>query len=756
MNKLLLTLPFITFCIVFTTNLSYAQTAIERSVLVSAKVQTQPPRIDFSWPQDEAAEGYQVFKKPLASMDWGTPIAQLEGDASSFSDTDIQVGEAFEYAFYKKTFDLVRDTICVPPNTELTFTISDMYGIGLCCSFGFGYYMVEGCDSIYAEGSDFNWEAQHSFTICNDTASCVPLYITIKPDIFPNSTSWTLENSASNEELASSGTVGTFLHDRSEYGFIYAGVQAPAIENRGTILLLIQEELADSLVNELALLELDYIRDGWQVLSRLVESSMPPEEVRAMIQEIYAIHPELTALYIIGHVAVPYSGNIYPDTHTEHRGAWAADTYYGELNGTWTDTVANVTTAQFDYNHNVPGDGRWDQDSIPTLMELQVGRVDFYDMPALGQSEVTLLRRYLQKAHRYKNARIPTQARALIDDNFNAQFGAPAASGWRNFAPMYGVDSIFELDYFTTLHNAPYQWSYGCGSGSHISASGIGTTHDFAADSLQTIFTMLFGSQFGDWDNHNNFLRAAIATGTTLTNCWAGNPPYTFHQMALGWHIGYCIQRTQNSTNGVYLEGPQLVHTALMGDPGLRLHVIEPVDSLWATATGQTVELSWSSSADSTVIGYYLYRADSLYGAFERIHTPLLTDTFFVDTNPIEGDNVYMVKAIRLEESGSGTYYNTSLGTLDSTYFEFMVGNEEWFANPELYLFPNPANELVHIYTNTVMEYIEFFDSNGRKVLIEELNSNKKEVDVSAWNSGLYFVKIYLPSTTIQAKFIVH
>jgi hypothetical protein len=31
-------------------------------------------------------------------------------------------------------------------------------------------------------------------------------------------------------------------------------------------------------------------------------------------------------------------------------------------------------------------------------------------------------------------------------------------------------------------------------------------------------FTMLFGSYFGDWDSQDNFLRAPLAQGLTLTN----------------------------------------------------------------------------------------------------------------------------------------------------------------------------------------------------------------------------------------------
>jgi hypothetical protein len=40
---------------------------------------------------------------------------------------------------------------------------------------------------------------------------------------------------------------------------------------------------------------------------------------------------------LIGNVPVPYSGDLNPDGHSDHDGAWPTDTYYAEMNGTWTD-----------------------------------------------------------------------------------------------------------------------------------------------------------------------------------------------------------------------------------------------------------------------------------------------------------------------------------------------------------------------------------------------------------------------------------
>ncbi len=92
--------------------------------------------------------------------------------------------------------------------------------------------------------------------------------------------------------------------------------------------------------------------------------------------------PTIESLFILGHVPVPYSGNIL-GAHANHQGAWPADLYYGELDGEWTDYLVTNTSASRVANHNVPGDGKFDQTFLPSDVDLMVGRVDLNRMPEL-------------------------------------------------------------------------------------------------------------------------------------------------------------------------------------------------------------------------------------------------------------------------------------------------------------------------------------------------------------------------------------
>ncbi len=645
--------------------------AEERSVQLSATVENNPAKINLTWKADAGASKYIVYRKSLEETSWGNPIANLSGSATSFVDENVVVGEGYEYAFFKEDFAPRVDTVCIPNGTQVNFTINDMYGIGLCCSFGLGYYEVKNCGIVQATGDDFGLNDSAIFTTCDDGSGCSDVIVTMKTDMFENSTSWILKNNLTNEVYLTSGSVGSFVKPRPEYGFIYAGIELPEIEDRGKILLLVENSLTTPLAAEIEELKVDYIKDGWRVIQREVDATDNPTDVRAMIQNLYATESELKSVFILGHVPIAYSGDIFPDTHFELRGAYPADCFYGEMDGTWTDQTVNNTTANFDIYYNTVGDGRFDQSVIPTgEVELAVGRVDFFDMPSFGSSNQDLIQQYLQKNHSFKIREFQPVRRALIDNNFNQSFAAPAASGFRNFSTMFGADSIFNLDYFSTLENESYLWSYGCGGGSIVSSMGVGNTSDFVTSDLQSVFTMLFGSQFGNWAYPDDFLRAPLASGQTLTNVWAGNPPWTFHHMAMGYNIGYSTLKTQNGNDGLYLgNGAQLVHVALMGDPTLRMHMVEPSTEIVFVPGSNSIDLTWDEPMDEDVFGYHIYRADSLYGKFERLNNDVLTDTFFTDTDPLTGENWYMVRTVKLENTASGSYFNLSLGRIDSIIF---------------------------------------------------------------------------------------
>jgi hypothetical protein len=134
--------------------------------------------------------------------------------------------------------------------------------------------------------------------------------------------------------------------------------------------------------------------------------------------------------------------------------------------------------------------------------------------------------------------------------------------------------------------------------------------------------------------------------------------------MGLGETIGYTARLTQNNT-GLYQNqinaAANQIHIALMGDPTLRLHPVAPVASLDGSAKSAGTTLAWTPSSDSGVVGYHVYRAASLTAPFARLTPEPVAGTSFADLSPTQ-TGVYMVRAVKLERTPSGSYYNASQG----------------------------------------------------------------------------------------------
>jgi len=450
------------------------------------------------------------------------------------------------------------------------------------------------------------------------------------------------------------------------YGYIYSGIAAALTENRGKLILIVANTYAASLSNELARLESDLIGDGWQVLRHDVSPSDTPASVRSLIIADYNSDPgNVNTVFLFGHVPTLRTGTLDYDAHGAR--PMPADGYYGDIDGNWANNPS----------------------FLPSDVELMVGRVDLSNMPGNGApvawpSEVELLRRYLNKDHNWRHKLITAPRRALMG-NRAGDFGgeAFAASGYRSFEPFVGPGNIIEANtddnatvperWISVLAAGRYLWAYGCGGGDFTTISQLGThglyndmwSVDVVAQDAQVPFVMLYGSHFGEWDTTDNMMRSFLVTPTLgLVSFMSGRPHWFCHHIGFGEPVGYAARLSMNNSTlyrtqtNAFTRG---VHIGLMGDPALRMDPVAPPSGLTGTRGPSAVNLSWSASPDS-VLGYYVYRSSSAKGPFTRLTSSLVTGNSFADTASLSGASTYMVRAVKLQTTPSGTYYNPSQG----------------------------------------------------------------------------------------------
>lgn len=494
-----------------------------------------------------------------------------------------------------------------------------------------------------------------------------------------------------------SGAEYEYRINRSEAtGYIQTGIRLPLKDQWGKVIFLIDDTMATPLAAELNDMERMMVADGWQVIRQNVSRTATVPQIKATILGYYQQDPTNTrALFLFGRIPVPYSGSIYPDGHREHSGAWPADVYYGDMDGTWTDSSVNKTSASHGTeptrNHNIPGDGKFDQNHVPGTELLEVGRVDLCNLPklkALG-SETDLLRNYIRKNRQFRYKEVDYSRRMIIyGSGFENHPTRPAANGFRESPAFFGQDGYDRVEkdeFLPTLQNTSYLWARGDGPGHFQGASGVGVTQNFvgiptSTDPVQQIaydprspFFTICGSWFGDWDTRDNFLRAFLAApGHSLTNAWVGFNHWFAQDLALGYNIGCPMRKLHLNQNKIdhgytlpirensFYNGGARTHMALMGDPTLRIFVVAPPQNVAVNPQGQ---ISWNPSPDSSIVGYHIYRSAQELGPYSRLTSAPIASSNFTDPKPV-ANAWYMVRAIKFETTGSGTFYNASQGIM--------------------------------------------------------------------------------------------
>ncbi len=586
------------------------------------------------------------------------------------------------------------------------------------------------------------------------------------------------------------------------FGYVAAGSNVAVNPVRGAMLLLVDATVHPSISAEVERLRTDLWNEGWDVrikdaIRTEQYNSANVQRVKSQIRTWYdEINGLPGAVFIIGRVAVPYSGMVYqgkaypgPDGHPEHSGSWAADSYYSCMSDDhfWTDTYYD-TVGVYPDNKNFPGDGKFDNYIVPASFDLQVGRVDFYNMglfykDSVGTgtnrhvdsltSEIHLLKNYLDRDHAYRTGVTKPQWRGLVDDNFGSYAEIFARCAWMAYPALLGSSNIAETDYISTLDTASYLWSYGCGGGGSDfqSAGGIGTSKDISSHSLNTIFTMLFGSYFGDWDKANNLLRAPLAVNPgALTDCWAGRPFWFFHPMTLGETIGDCYLLSANNIGAYPVgSGEHCVHIALMGDPSLRMiygSVNAPTNLNVVQHVSPTMEvaLTWTAASGSNVAGYYVYRIgpDSMLDVLNNGN--LVQGTSFSDKDVRNGQFRYIVRTVGSLNSNSGSFQELSTAAEQALVVsEVQPGDDASVATMGCY--PNPAMQNCTISLNLVsdaMAHVDIIALDGHTVRgiyngvltagDHRLHWNLSDNDENAVPSGLYFVRARIGTLSIVRR----
>ena len=114
------------------------------------------------------------------------------------------------------------------------------------------------------------------------------------------------------------------------------------------------------------------------------------------------------------------------------------------------------------------------------------------------------------------------------------------------------------------------------------------------------------------------------------------------------------------------------------------------------------------------------------------------------------GLNTYIVKAVSLKTTASGSYFNQSLGTRGSANFSVGIA-ENMIMSTELY--PNPVKDKLFIDGHQFTFY-QLYSLTGQLVLKGVVENNT--INLSQITSGLYFISLTdNKSNSLKSKIII-
>ena len=442
--------------------------------------------------------------------------------------------------------------------------------------------------------------------------------------------------------------------ERTETAHWTTGVSLPATEIRGVALLVVDETVAADIAARLERFMLDLVGDGWKVVRRDVARGdhrdaranlRAARKLRSWIQDRYnSAHYLPHALILVGHVPVVKSGLSRPDGHKSR--PLETDLFYAEMNSIWLDDGEGVLQ-----HASIPGDN----------IEIQVGRIDFSMMGEDFPDEVTLLKRYLDKNHHWRHARLGDLRQAYG----NSSHLFVELDALRN---IVGPENFVSGGHHDAGRRQPWLLGVDFGSASY--------SEYVSPAPIKTIFSINFGSGKLDFSRRNNTMTAMLAQPWYgLTTAWGARPAWQLHHLAMGKSIGYSHLRTVN--NGSYMLGPDSLEYAptgnypwinpvwvnLLGDPTLSPFPLRSVTGLRAEKRNGSVQLDWNDAGAGSETRYRIYRADSRFGAYRALNPAELHNGHqYVDKDPLPGA-WYMVRAHTLKKVHAGSFMRFSQGS---------------------------------------------------------------------------------------------
>lgn len=161
------------------------------------------------------------------------------------------------------------------------------------------------------------------------------------------------------------------------------------------------------------------------------------------------------------------------------------------------------------------------------------------------------------------------------------------------------------------------------------------------------------------------------------------------------------------------------------------------------------VELTWDppnydykKSTNYELLGYNIYRRFNT-GQFNLMG--FTSELFYLDLIPVPAVYTYYIKAI----------YDEGESEPSNEWIVEVFVKESETQSKSIQIFPNPASNFVNISFPSIINSLEVFNYNGKKVLEERVNKNSCRLNISHLNTGEYIIKILTNKETLVKSVVI-
>lgn len=155
---------------------------------------------------------------------------------------------------------------------------------------------------------------------------------------------------------------------------------------------------------------------------------------------------------------------------------------------------------------------------------------------------------------------------------------------------------------------------------------------------------------------------------------------------------------------------------------------------------GQVVSVQWKVAPEGDTLRFEIERSKDTI-KWEKVHQAGIESSHeYFFTDKITGSGVFYYRIKQTDNNGKTSYSPTRWVQISNT--------------GKIYIWPNPANDVLHVRTAFAKGSMEIFDAKGRLILKRSINNNITDLPLFQLGKGIYFIRVKHNKEILAEQFV--